>query len=95
MRLRTLVAENRDAEEIIAEKEDILQVIWRILCVHLGTPPSKFDWQWNDKDREFHRDGEMTPLAFAKKYIDLPLNEFVCLVHDPRESSPVGRTFAV
>ena len=35
------------------------------------------------------------PLEFASKYVDLPLDDFVCLVHDPRESSPFGRTFTV
>jgi aminopeptidase C len=56
---------------------------------------AKFDWQWKDKDKQFHRDGEMTPREFAEKYITLPLDEYVCLVHDPRPSSPTGRTFTV
>ena len=48
-------------------KDEILRVIHRILCIHLGTPPERFDWQWTDKDREFHRDGEMTPQEFAAR----------------------------
>jgi bleomycin hydrolase len=78
-----------------AAKAGVLQVIYRVLCIHLGTPPERFDWQWTDKDREFHRDGVLTPLQFAEKYVDLPLGEYVCLVHDPRPSSPAGRTFTV
>src|SRR5690606_19525661 len=61
----------------------------------LGTPPDSFDWQWNDKDRVFHRDGHMTPQQFAQKYITVPLDEYVCLVYDPRPTSPIGRTFTV
>jgi len=78
-----------------AEKADILGVVYRVLCIHLGTPPEQFDWQWTDKDREFHRDGVLTPREFAARYVDLPVDEYVCLVHDPRPSSPVGRTFTV
>ncbi|MBN2447919.1 MAG: C1 family peptidase [Phycisphaerae bacterium] len=78
-----------------ATKHEILSVIHRILCIHLGTPPERFDWQWNDKDKEFHRDGEMTPRAFVEKYVTLPLDEYVCLVHDPRATSPRGKTFTV
>ena len=37
----------------------------------------------------------MTPKAFMKKYVTLPLDDYVCLVHDPRKTSPVGRTFTV
>jgi len=78
-----------------AEKAGILGVIYRVLCIHLGTPPDRFDWQWTDKNREFHRDGVLTPQEFAARYVDLPLDDYVCLVHDPRPSSPVGRTFTV
>jgi bleomycin hydrolase len=66
-----------------------------VLCIHLGTPPERFEWQWTDSDRKFHRDGELTPLEFAARYVDVPLGDYVCLVHDPRPSSPAGRTFTV
>jgi bleomycin hydrolase len=83
------------AEAARAEKAEILQVIYRVLCIHLGTPPDRFDWQWTDKDREFHRDGVLTPQEFAARYVKVPLDDYVCLVHDPRPSSPTGRTFTV
>ncbi|HET7014518.1 MAG TPA: C1 family peptidase [Streptosporangiaceae bacterium] len=78
-----------------AEKAEVLKVVFRALCIHLGTPPERFDWQWTDKDRQFHRDGVITPQEFAAKYVDLPLDDYVCLVHDPRPTSPTGRTFTV
>ena len=78
-----------------AEKAEILRVIYRVLCIHLGTPPERFDWQWTDKDREFHRDGVLTPQEFAARYVELPVADYVCLVHDPRATSPQGRTFTV
>ena len=81
--------------ELRDAKHDILETIYRILCIHLGTPPQRFFWQWNDKDQEFGRDGELTPTEFADKYVSLPLDEYVCLVNDPRKTSPVGRTFTV
>ena len=77
------------------EKAEVLRVIYRVLCIHLGTPPERFDWQWTDKDKQFHRDGELTPVEFAAKYVDLPIDDYVCLVHDPRPTSPVGKTFTV
>jgi bleomycin hydrolase len=78
-----------------AAKADIMQVIYRVLCIHLGTPPERFDWQWTDKDKKFHRDGVLTPQEFAAKYVDLPVSDYVCLVNDPRPTSPIGRTFTV
>jgi bleomycin hydrolase len=77
------------------EKADILKVVFRVLSIHLGTPPERFDWQWTDKDRKFHRDGVLTPQEFAARYVELPIEDYVCLVHDPRATSPVGKTFTV
>jgi bleomycin hydrolase len=91
--VRAAAAESVEAARDV--KADILQVIYRVLCIHLGTPPESFDWQWTDKDKQFHRDGVLTPQEFAAKYVDLPVADYVCLVHDPRPSSTVGRTFTV
>jgi bleomycin hydrolase len=93
--LRTMHSSGAGPDELDAARENAMSVIWRMLTIHLGTPPTTFEWQWNDKDRVFHRDGEMTPQSFAAKYVDLPLDDYVCLVHDPRESSPFGKTFTV
>jgi len=76
-------------------KQEILTTVHRVLSIHLGTPPQKFLWQWKDSDKEFHRDGWTTPAEFAAAYVQLPVDEYVCLVHDPRETSPVGKTFTV
>ena len=88
-------ASTRGSDAARAQKAEVLRVIYRVLCIHLGTPPDHIDWQWTDKDREFHRDGVLTPLEFAARYVDLPVDDYVCLVHDPRSSSPAGRTFTV
>src|ERR1700744_4583151 len=93
---RTVRAATAEGLEVArAAKAEIMQVVYRILCIHLGTPPERFDWQWTDKDKKFHRDGVLTPQEFAAKYVDLPVSEYVCLVKDPRPSSPIGRTFTV
>ena len=95
MRIRNLYSAEAGLDEMRREKQKTLNVIYQVLCIHLGTPPSHFNWQWKDKDGEFKRDGEMTPLEFAAKYVVTPLEEYVSLVHDPRESSPLGKTFTV
>ncbi len=93
--LRDAAADGADVRELRSQKMQILEVVHRILAIHLGTPPSSFDWQWQDKDKMFHREGEMTPAEFAKKYVTVPVDEYVCLVHDPRPTSPIGKTFTV
>jgi bleomycin hydrolase len=93
--LRELRANGAPMEAVRAAKGDVVALIHRILCIHLGTPPDIVDWQWQDKDKAFHRDGRLRPCEFADKYVTIPLDEYVCLVHDPRATSPIGRTFTV
>src|SRR5664279_3389101 len=40
-------------EEQQERKQRIVEAVHRILCIHLGTPPERFPWQWADKDRVF------------------------------------------
>ncbi|MGH3460358.1 MAG: aminopeptidase C [Kribbellaceae bacterium] len=91
--LRRLAPEGVEVQR--ARKEEVMGVVHRVLSIHLGTPPQKFLWQWKDEDKTFHRDGWVTPAEFAASYVDVPLDDYVCIVHDPRESSPVGKTFTV
>jgi bleomycin hydrolase len=91
--LRDLVRKGSSQDEIEAAKSGILDVIYRVLRMHLGDPPETIQWQWTDKKGKFHRDPEMTPVEFARKYVDLPLDEYVCLVNDPRNE--YGRTYTV
>jgi bleomycin hydrolase len=93
--LRDLAARKASRKNLDETKTELLKVIYRILTMHLGTPPEKFTWQWMDKDRKFHRDDEMTPRQFADKYLDTRVEDYICLVHDPRPYHPQMKTYTV
>ncbi len=93
--LRASAASGGSDEELLRRKSDALATVHRMLSLHLGTPPDRFVWQWRDDKKNFHRDGLITPQEFAERYVTLPLEDYVCIVHDPRESSPAGRTYTV
>jgi bleomycin hydrolase len=91
--LRSLIQSGADADAVRSHKESRMADIWRVLCIHLGTPPERFDWQWRDKDKTFHRAGSMTPQEFVAEYVTVDWENYVCLVHDPR--NPVYQTYTV
>jgi bleomycin hydrolase len=82
--IREILDNGGTEKEARAHKESRLADVWRILCIHLGTPPEEFDWQWEDKDGEFHRRGVITPQEFAAEYIEMNWEDYVCIVNDPR-----------
>ena len=94
-KIRDLYAQESGLEEMRTSKKDTLSAMYQILAIHLGSPPDQFFWQWRDKDGGFQRDGDMTPIDFAQKYIVTPMDDYVCLVHDPRTSIPTGKTFTI
>ena len=82
--IRAILENGGSEEEVRAHKEKRVADIWNMLCIHLGTPPTTFDWQWRDKDKKFHRKGSMTPQEFAEEYVDVDWRNYVCIVNDPR-----------
>ena len=82
--IRGIIDSGGDEKEARTHKESRMKDIWRVLCIHLGTPPESFDWQWRDKDKEFHRRGKVTPQEFAEEFVDVDWEEYVCIVNDPR-----------
>ena len=94
-KIRELYSSEAGLDEMRRAKNETLSVVYQVLCIHLGTPPRRFLWQWTDRDGGFQRDGELTPQEFAEKYVATPMEEYVCLVNDPRETSEVGRTFTI
>ena len=87
-----MVANPDGIDEII---DRTLEAGHRILTIHLGTPPTSFDWEWTDKDGVFHRDGRITPQEFWKRYVNAGLEDYVCLVDDPRPEHPKGRQIGI
>jgi|TARA_B110000881_G_C18595865_1_gene531265 bleomycin hydrolase len=85
--IRKIIDNGGSIEEAREHKEKRIGDIWKMLCIHLGTPPESFDWQWRDKDNEFHSKGSMTPQEFVSEYVDVNWEDYVCLVHDPRNET--------
>ena len=95
LELRAAVAGGASAQALQAAKQTVLSQVWRVLVISLGVPPDQFDWEWQDDEGAFHREGAMTPRAFYDRYVGLDLTQYVCLVDDPRAAHPKGRALTV
>jgi len=72
-----------------------MATIYRMLCIHLGEPPKTFAWQWRDKDKQFHRDGALTPQEFFERHVKVDFDRYVCLINDPRRAHKYEQTYTV
>lgn len=87
--------QNASEDTLRDEKETMLGEIYRMLAHFLGVPPSRFDFEYRDKDEAFHSDVNLTPQAFYKKYVNIDLNDYVSLINAPTDDKPFDRTYTV
>ncbi|MCH9616809.1 MAG: Aminopeptidase C [Chlamydiia bacterium] len=88
--------EKKASDKTLSEKKDLMMnEAFRIISIHIGHPPEKFDWEYVDKDKKFHACRNLTPKTFFKKHVNFPLDEMVSLVNSPRKSTPYGKSYTV
>ncbi|MBC3185654.1 C1 family peptidase [Corynebacterium sp. zg-331] len=84
LRRGTVLLREAPEGEAARVRGEVLGDVYRILVIHLGVPPERFIWQYRDKEGVFHREGEVSPREFARRYLPDDLGDYVCVVHDPR-----------
>lgn len=93
--LRKLYKNKASEEKLYENKEKMLGEIYSMLCCFLGEPPKKFDFEFRDEKKEFHRDSNITPLEFYKKYADFNLDDYISIINAPTEDKPFNKTYTV
>ena len=93
--LRKAHAQGASREELSAKKQEMLNEVYRILCICIGEPPKTFDFEVEDKDKKFHRDINLTPQEFFRKYVGLNLSDYISLINAPTADKPYHRSYSV
>ena len=76
-------------------KTDMLEEIYQMLTIHLGTPPNSFDWQIRNKKKSFSRFEKLTPQSFYSDHVGLNLDEYVCLINCPMSDKEYNKVYTV
>ena len=93
--LRKKYANGAGTSELYALKDEMLAGVYAALARCLGTPPEKFDFEYKDKDDNYHIQKDLTPKEFYKKYVDIDLSDYVSLINAPTDDKPINKTFTV
>ncbi len=96
-RLRKFNADIRkiDDSEIPAYKESTLKELYSMLCTCFGMPPKTFDFEYVDKDNQYHLEQGLTPKSFMEKYLPVDLDDYVSLTNAPTDDKPFNHVFTV
>jgi bleomycin hydrolase len=91
--LRAMDAQGKSEAELRAAKATMLRDVYRMLVIHLGTPPETFTWRYEDKDGKITDPQTYTPKDFYKKFVNASLDEYVCLYSVP--SHPFDKLYQI
>ena len=80
--LRKMVNEDHASEdELKAKRTTMLNEVYRMLAYAFGEPSTHFDFEYRTKkDKKFHRDPNLTPQEFFKKYVGWNLDDYVSII---------------
>ncbi len=85
-RLRAVIAAGGDAK---AEKEAMLEEIYRMECIAFGEPPRTFAFEYRDKDDVYHCDRDLTGRRFYEKYVGDVLSDYITVTNHPTHGLPM------
>ena len=94
-KLRAMVAEGRPEAEIQAAKSEMLGRVYGFLCSCYTEPPKTFDFEYVDKDKNYHIEKDMTPASFCEKYVGDLLKKTVSVIHAPTKDKPYHKTYTI
>jgi len=93
--LRDANKKGASLKELRSIKTDMLGIVYRLLTIHLGTPPDIFDWQVRDRKKIFHRFEGLTPKHFFLNHVQLDLDDYVCLINCPMSDKIYNEVYTV
>ena len=82
-------------EAVRKAKDELLDKIYVLLSDAYGLVPETFDFDYTDKDGNYHLEKDFTPLSFKEKYLGDELNNYVSLINAPTKDKPFGKTYTV
>jgi bleomycin hydrolase len=95
LKLRNLIEDGLSSDEIKNKKESMMGEVYKMLSIHLGTPPKVFDWKIRDKKNKLFNDEKLTPIKFFNKHVGLNLSDYVCLINCPMSDKDYNKLYTV
>ena len=80
--------------DLLTLKNETLEKIYTLLVNCFGLPPSKFDFEYTDKNDAYHCEKDLTPISFFNKYVE-NIDDYVSIVNAPTETKPFYKTYTI
>ncbi len=78
-----------------ARKEEMLGEMYNALCICFGKPVETFDFEYVDKDKNYHVDRGLTPQSFYEKYVGIKIEDYISVINGPTQDKPFNKSYTV
>lgn len=93
MILRKMIESGK--KEVQSTKNELLEEIYRMLVINIGLPPEQFSYEYKDKDGNFHRIEDITPVEFYKEFAGISLDSMISVINCPTPDKTFMKTYTV
>ena len=94
--LRNMVNDGASEDDLNGIRKQMLNNVYRMLSYAFGKPVTTFDFEYRTKkDKEFHRDANLTPQSFFKKYVGWNLDDYISIIQAPTADKEYGKTYTI
>lgn len=76
-------------------KESVMKDVYNLLTTCYGIPPSRFNFEYVDKNKDYHIEKDIKPIEFYKNYVGDILNDYVSIINAPSEDKPFNKCYTV
>ncbi len=84
---------SKEDMELLQSK--VMENIYKVLCSSFGVPPTKFNFEYEDKDKNYGIVKNLTPHEFMEKYVEIDLSEYVSIINSPTKDKPFNNMYTV
>ncbi|MGM9680888.1 MAG: aminopeptidase C [Eubacteriales bacterium] len=93
--LRRMIASCASEDEIESKRKEALDKAFSFLCECYTLPPKEFDFEYVDKDGNYHLEKGYTPESFRKEMIGDMLEDYVSIINAPTKDKPFDKVYTV
>ncbi|CAH1231703.1 BLMH [Branchiostoma lanceolatum] len=97
VQLTALVEKGASQDKLDREKVKMMDEVYRVTSISLGSPPETFTWEYYDKSKNYKKIGPISPRQFYHEHVKplYNMDDKICLVNDCRPDNPYGKLFTV
>lgn len=93
IKLRKLLSEEVNINELRSVKQQMLQEVYDILCKTLGEPPNKFRYEYIDNGKKYNIINNLTLIEFYEKYVDTYVDDYAVLGNVPMHNKEFNKLY--